>query len=118
LPYLLNEHFRPLGITSARRFALLPELPTLAESGLPGFEVVGWYGIFAPARSPSAAMVWLNQRIAAMTDDPSTADRLLALGLEASRVSREQFATRIHSEVELWGPLVRASRLPYRGRAS
>lgn len=118
LPYLLNEHFRPLGITSAKRFALLPELPTLAESGLAGFEVEAWYGIFAPARSPNAAMVWLNQRIAATIDSPSTADRLLTLGLEATKVPREQFATRIHSEVERWGPLVRASRMPYRGRAS
>ena len=118
LPYLSSEHFKVLGIASARRFALLPELPTLAETGLPGFEVEAWYGVFAPARTPAAATVWLNERIAAAISNHATRFQLAALGLEAVTAPLEQFATRINSESEKWAPVLRANRIPFRDPAS
>jgi len=118
LPYLASEHLRVLGIAGAGRFALLPELPTLAESGLPGFEIEAWYGIFGPARTPDAAAVWLNERIAAAISNPATRFQLFALGLEPVTSPLGQFATRINSELEKWAPVLRASRMPFKDGAS
>lgn len=118
LPYLASEHLRVLGIASGGRFPLLPELPTLAESGLPGFEIEAWYGIFGPARTPDAAAVWLNERIAAAISNPATRFQLFALGLEPVTSPLGQFATRINSELEKWAPVLRASRMPFKDGAS
>jgi tripartite-type tricarboxylate transporter receptor subunit TctC len=110
LPYVTSEHVRPLAVAGARRAAALPGLPTLAESGVGGVEVEGWYAIFAPAQSPRQAVTWLAEKITAALDAPEHQSRLLALGLEPITQQREQFATRIHSESERWAPVVRASR--------
>jgi tripartite-type tricarboxylate transporter receptor subunit TctC len=111
LPYLTSQYVRPLAVTTARRVAFLPELPTVAESGLPAFDVEGWYAIFAPARTPGRAAAWLRERIADAVADPVVQERLRALGLEPANVSLEKFATRINSELDEWAPVVRASRL-------
>ena len=118
LPYLSHESIQALGITGAKRVAALPELPTLSESGFPGFEIEAWYGVFAHARTPAATIVWLNERIAAAIATPATRSHLVALGLEPATVSLGQFATRINTESEKWAPVVRASRLPLRDPAS
>lgn len=112
LPYMASEHLKVLGIASRERFALLPELPTLAESGLPEFEIDAWYGVFAPARTPPAAAVWLSEHISTAVSTPATRFQLYALGLEPVTSPRGQFATRINSELEKWTPLLRASRMP------
>jgi tripartite-type tricarboxylate transporter receptor subunit TctC len=112
LMYHPSEHFRPLAVTSARRFERLPELPTLAEAGLPGYEIEGWFGLFAPAGSPPGAGAWVRERVAATFSEPATRAELLNLGLNAPTLSFEQFATRINTEQEKWAPILRASRLP------
>lgn len=112
LPYLSHESIQALGITGAKRIAARPELPTLSESGFPGFEIEAWYGVFARARTPAAAIVWLNEHTATAIATPATRSRLVALGLEPATVSLGQFATRINTEAEKWAPVVRASRLP------
>lgn len=117
LPYLSHENIQALGITGAKRLAALPELPTLSESGFPGFDLEGWYGVFAHARTPAPAIVWLNEQIAAAIATPSTRSHLVALGLEPATVSLGQFATRINTESEKWAPVLRASRLPLRDGA-
>lgn len=117
LPYLSHENIQALGISGAKRFAPVPELPTLSESGFPGFDIEGWYGVFAHARTPAAAIVWLNEQIAAAIATPSTRSHLVALGLEPATVSLGQFATRINTESEKWAPVLRASRLPLRDGA-
>jgi len=117
LMYHPSEHFRPLAVTTARRVERLPEVPTLAEAGLPGYEMEGWFGLFAPAGSPPAANAWVRERVAATFAEPAIRAELLNLGLNAPAVSFEQFATRINTEREKWGPLLRASRLPLRGGA-
>lgn len=118
LPYLSHENIQALGIAGAKRFAALPELPTLSESGFPGFDIEAWYGVFAHARTPASAIVWLNEQIATAIATPATRSHLVALGLEPATVSLGQFATRINTESERWAPVVRASRLPPRDRAS
>lgn len=112
LPYLENRALRAFGMTSVRRFERLPELPTLAEAGLPGYHIEGWYGIFAHARTPAGPFAWLNERISGVIAEPATRAVLLSYGLEPARMSLEQFATRIHIETERWAPVLRASRLP------
>jgi tripartite-type tricarboxylate transporter receptor subunit TctC len=118
LPYMTSEHLRALGVAGARRASALPELPTLAESGVVGFDLEGWFAVFAPARSPRSAVAWLTERIVAQIDDPDVRRHLIALGLEPVRAQRGQFATRIHSEMERWAPVLRASRLFAREPAS
>lgn len=114
LPYVASEHVRGIGIASARRFALLPNLPTLAESGLPGFEVEGWYALHAPAGAPRAALVWVAERVSAELDTDPVRNQLVMTGLEPVAGARSQFATRIHTETEKWAPLLRATRAPQR----
>jgi tripartite-type tricarboxylate transporter receptor subunit TctC len=114
LIYSPSEHFRPLAVTSSRRLERLPEVPTLAESGLPGFEIEGWYGLFAPAGSPPVATAWLRAQVSALYSSSAIQSHLRGLGLEPATMSLEQFATRIHTELDRWAPLLRRTRLPLR----
>ncbi len=114
LPYLNNEYVRPLAVTTAERLRLLPGLPTIAESGVPGYHVEGWYAIFAPGRTPDGPVVWLHERIAAALADPQARRQLRTMGLEPANVSIEKFATRINSELEDWVPYISANRPPSR----
>lgn len=112
LTYFPSEHFRPLAVTSARRLERLPDVPTVAESGLPGYEIEAWYGLFAPAGTPPVATAWLRAQVAALCSSTAIQSYLRGLGLEPATMTIEQFATRIHSELDKWAPLLRASRLP------
>jgi len=114
LIYSPSEHFRPLAVASARRLERLPEVPTLAKSGLPGVEIEGWYGLFAPAGSPPVATAWLRAQLSALFASTAIQSHLRGLGLEPATMSLEQFATRIHTELDRWAPLLRRSRLPVR----
>jgi tripartite-type tricarboxylate transporter receptor subunit TctC len=116
LPYLGNEHFKPLGVAGLGRLELLPELPTLVETGLPGFEIEAWYGVFVATRTPPVARAWLSEQIAAFMANDTARRRLLELGLNPAGASLSQFATRIHSESEKWAPVLRASRTPFKSK--
>ena len=115
LPYLSRGNLKVVALAGGSRHALLPGLPTLAESGVPGFDVEGWYGVFAPARTPSAATIWLNERITGVFSHPVTRSQLAGLGLEAAVAPRGQFASRIRADGEKWIPVLRASRLSLDG---
>jgi tripartite-type tricarboxylate transporter receptor subunit TctC len=117
LAYLPSEHFKPLAVTSPRRSQRLPGVPTLAEAGLRGFELEGWYGLFAPAGSPSVANAWLRERITPVLTEPAIQAHFVSLGLEPVAMSLEQFATRIHTEQGRWAPVLRASRMPLKDGA-
>ncbi|MGH8621010.1 MAG: Bug family tripartite tricarboxylate transporter substrate binding protein [Burkholderiales bacterium] len=112
LAYFPSEHFRPLAVTSARRLEQLPDVPTVSESGLPGYEIEGWYGLFAPSGTPSMAAAWLRAQISALSASAAIRSHLRGLGLEPPGMTIEQFATRINSELDKWAPVLRASRLP------
>ncbi len=117
LAYLPSEHFRALAVTGAKRHERLPDVATLAESGLAGYEIEGWFGLFAPAGSPPAANAWLRERISAALAEPAARADFLKMGLEPATMSIEQFSTRIHTELGRWAPLLRASRLPLKDGA-
>ncbi len=114
LPYLNSEHLRALAVASPRRAELLPQLPTLAESGIAGVEVSAWFGVFAPNGTPPGAIRWLSDHISEAVNEVSTRNTLLGLGLEPARSRLSDFATRIYTERERWGPVLRAARIPPR----
>lgn len=111
LPYVNNERLRILAVASPRRAELLPEAPTLTEAGIQGVEVAAWYGIFAPSGVSPNVVRWLSERISESINDTAARGQLVALGLEVVRSPLSQFATRIYTEAEKWGPVIRASRI-------
>lgn len=100
---------RPIAVTTLGRAPAMPDVPTFAESGLPGFEVNGWYGMLAPARTPRAVITALNTALRQSLEDADTRARFGANGLDPMPGSPEDFGTLIRSEVEKWGKVVRAA---------
>ena len=95
--------------TGARRLAALPELPTVAESGVPGYEVASWYGLLAPAQTPRAIVDRLNREVVAILRQPEVRDRLAADGAEAVGNSPEEFAAHIRRELARWAAVIKAA---------
>ena len=114
LPYLTSEHLRVLAVASPRRTILLPDLPTLAESGIHDADGVAWYGVFAPNGIAPGSIRWLSDHISASINEMSTRNALISLGLEPVSGPLSAFATRIYAENERWGPVIKAARLPAR----
>lgn len=109
-PLMKAGRIRALGVTSAKRTPLLPDVPTIAESGLPGFEYATWYGLLAPVGTPRQIVDRLNGEVRKALELPDVQKRLSAQGLEPSWQSVEQFKAYVRSEIAKWGPIVRASR--------
>jgi len=101
---------RCLGVTTPKRVAAAPDIPTLAEAGLAGFELVAWQGVVAPAGLPRAIVEQLAAQIGTLTADPATREKLTTISLEPLPASTpDSFATYIKTEVERWAPIVRNS---------
>ncbi|HSC23056.1 MAG TPA: tripartite tricarboxylate transporter substrate binding protein [Casimicrobiaceae bacterium] len=100
---------RALAVTSASRAAALPDVPTIAESGLPGFEASSWFGILAPAGTPHEVVAKLNGAVAAWLATPEAKEKLLAQGAIAAGGTPEAFAKHIDSETAKWAKVVKAS---------
>ena len=98
-----------LAISTAHRSALLPELPTIAESGVPGFAVSSWFGVVAPARTPAPIVARLNREIVAALAQPELRERLAGLGADPVSDTPEQFDAFIRSELATWAKVVKAS---------
>ena len=110
-PYLRSGQLKALAVTSARRLPWLPDVPTVAELGYPGFEVAGWFGILAPAGTPPAIVGRLNQEIGRALELPDVRSMLSAQGIEPAGGTPEQFADYLKSELARWTPVVKASGL-------
>jgi tripartite-type tricarboxylate transporter receptor subunit TctC len=108
-PFLKDGRLRALGLTSLKRSSLAPELPTLAEAGVPGFESLGWYGLLGPAGIPPAIVEQLNRRIQTLLKDQKLVRQLAALGIEPMESTPPQFARYIRGELDKWGEVVRTS---------
>jgi tripartite-type tricarboxylate transporter receptor subunit TctC len=109
LPHIKSGRLRGLGIATLKRSPLLPELPTIAESGYPGFEAVGWIGIAAPAKTPAAVLDKLNAEMVKILGQPDVRERLNTLAFTPVGGSRAQFAEYIKSEIAKWGKAVKES---------
>jgi tripartite-type tricarboxylate transporter receptor subunit TctC len=103
---ILEGKLKAIGVSSARRVASLPAVPTLVEGGIAGFEAVGWFGLVAPAGTPADIIARLNDAFVKALKDPSVVDKIQSLGAEPAPTSPEQFARFIQSESEKWGKLV------------
>ena len=111
LPHIKAGRLRALAVTGRSRSALLPEVPTLAESGLPGYEAGSWYGILAPAGTPGAIVARLNAEINNAIRQPEVRERLAAEGAEVIGGTPEEFAVHIRSELARMKTLVREGGL-------
>lgn len=104
-----NGKLKVLAITSAKRSAQLPDVPTLAESGYKGFEAVTWFGILAPAGTPAPIVAQLNKAINAALQQPDVADKLRSEGGDVLGGTAEQFSALLKAEVPRWGKIVKDS---------
>jgi tripartite-type tricarboxylate transporter receptor subunit TctC len=102
LPLVASGHLRALAVSSLTRLPFVPDLPPIAERGMPGFEAVQWYGLVAPAKTPDAIIARLNRDINGLMDAPEIVKTLENDGALALRKSPEEFATHIQSEITLW----------------
>ena len=102
MPYIKTGRLRPLGVSSPKRLAFLPDVPTIAESGYPGFEVNNWYGLLAPADTPRELVTRLNTTVNALLAMPDVKERIAALGAEPQPGTPDQFAQRVSKEVASW----------------
>ena len=109
LPHVTAGRLRGLAVTSAARTPAAPEFPTVAESGLPGYEAVSWYGVFAPAGTPREIVARLNGEIVRALKLPDVRQSMLAQGAEPVSESPEQFAALVKSDVAKWGEVVKRS---------
>jgi tripartite-type tricarboxylate transporter receptor subunit TctC len=97
---------KALGVSTSRRTSSLPTVPTIAESGLPGYEAVGWFGVVAPAGTPPEAIARLNAAVVGALNDSSVKERIIAVGAEPAPMSPERFAAFIRSETEKWSGVI------------
>lgn len=111
VPHIRRGALRGLAVTSAKRSAVIPELPTVAESGVPGFQTTGWFGIFAAARTPPAVVAKLNADIAAIMTMPEVVDRLSTAGAEAVSGPPDDLRRLLASESAVWGKVIREAGL-------
>jgi tripartite-type tricarboxylate transporter receptor subunit TctC len=107
MPHVQAGKLRALAVTSARRASSLPELPTAAESGVPGYEAVGWFGLLAPAATPRERVAQLSADANKVLADPEVRQKMLALGAEPSGNTPEQFARYIREDQAKWSKLMR-----------
>lgn len=100
---------RPLAISTPKRSRALPEVPTVAEAGVPGYEVTTWYGFFGPAAMPSEIVNKIHADVTRLLGQPDVRDRLLAEGGEPGNLTVEQFAAFTRAEYAKWGKVIRAA---------
>jgi len=109
MPHIKSGKLRALAVSSARRSRLVPELPTIAEAGVPGFEGATWYGVVAPSRTPAAIIDQLHRDIVGALRTPEVRDRLAGQGVEIVGSPSSEFARFIRDEIPKWAKAVRVS---------
>ncbi|MCY7319983.1 MAG: tripartite tricarboxylate transporter substrate binding protein [Ramlibacter sp.] len=113
LAHVRNKQVRPLAVTSSRRLAALPEVPTVAEAGVAGYEASQWLGVFAPAATPRDVVQRLNTELTRAVNSPAVAQTLLARGMEPRTATPEQFSRILAAEVQKWGQVIRTAKIKF-----
>jgi tripartite-type tricarboxylate transporter receptor subunit TctC len=111
VPLIQSGKLRALGVTSSKRASSLPDVPSLAEAGLPGYEIVSWQAVFAPAGTPQPIVQRLAAEIGKIINEPDVKSRLAGLGVEPSGAGPAELAALQKSEVAKWGKLIKASHI-------
>ena len=109
IQYVKDGRVRALGVTTLKRVQAMPNVPSIAEAGLPGYESTQWFGILAPAGTPRAIIDRLNQELKRVLSLPEIKDRLASEGTEVVASSPEDFAKHIKSETEKWAKVIKAA---------
>ena len=109
MPFVKAGKLKALGVTSPQRTPAAPDVPTIAESGLPGYEVFAWNGVLVPAGTPKAIVAQLNEEIRKAMQLPQVREKFSAQGFAASWNTPDQFAVFVRNEVEKWARTVKAS---------
>jgi tripartite-type tricarboxylate transporter receptor subunit TctC len=107
LPQVRAGRLRALAMTSAKRSAAMPEVPTVAESGAPDYETASWYGVLAPARTPQVIIERLNREIVKAVQLPDVRERLLSEGADPVGSSPGEFAAHIRRELARWSKVIK-----------
>ena len=111
VPQVKASNLKALGVTTAKRSAAAPGVPTIAESGLPGYDMATWYGLVAPANLPVNIRNRLNKELQGILADPNFRDKLIAQGADPMPGTPEQFAAFIKSEIDRWRKLIAQSQI-------
>jgi tripartite-type tricarboxylate transporter receptor subunit TctC len=111
LPQIKAHAVKPLAVTSDHRFAGLPNVPTVAESGVPGYQASSWNGVAAPAKTPGAVIDKLNREINAAVASPDVKQRLLDLGVDARAGTPEQLRKLLLSEIAKWRGVIERAKI-------
>ena len=109
LPHIQSGAIRPIAITTLARTAALPDVPTVAEFGFPGFEATTWHGLVAPAGTPKDVVAALHRALMATLNDPAARKQLTELGIDLVGNSPDEFRAYIKSEIPKWAKIVQAS---------
>ena len=107
MPHVKSGKLRALAVTTAKRSAIVPELPTVAESGLPGFDVSTWQAVFAPKGTPAAIVERLNVEVRRIVDSPAVRDRFLGIGTDAASSTPAELGKFVAAEVDSIGAIAR-----------
>jgi tripartite-type tricarboxylate transporter receptor subunit TctC len=111
LPVVRDGRLRGLAVTSAKRSSVMPGLPTIAESGFPGFEAISWFGLMAPARTPEPIVAKVYQQAVAITAMPDVREKLAALGLDITGDGPEAVAAIIKADTAKWAKVIRDANI-------
>ena len=111
LPLVRGGQLRGLAVTSAKRSTAAPELPTIAEAALPGFDVSGWYALYAPSKTPPEIIRKLNADVATVLNDPEFHGKLEQLGVIVVGSTPQQLGQHFQAELDLWEPVIKAANI-------
>ena len=109
LPLARSGRVKALAVTTAQRSPFAPDIPTIAESGVPGYEFSYWYGIFAPSRTPATVIAQLNRDIVRVVAAPAMKEQLAVHGVTAASSSLSEYAAEVKNELRTWADVVRAA---------
>jgi tripartite-type tricarboxylate transporter receptor subunit TctC len=112
LPFVNNNRLRALGVTTAKRLPALPQVPTVAESGLPGYEFTTWYGLTAPGGTPAPIVTALHAAVVRTIGDPAVAAVLVKQELQPMSNTPAEFGAFLKAEVDKWARVVRLAKIP------
>ena len=109
LPHLESGKLRPLAVTTVKRSSFFPQVPTMIEAGVPGFDFTTWYALVVPAGTPEPVVARLNAELARIAEDPGVKEQFSKQGLETAHTSADEARAYLKSEVEKWGKVIKAS---------
>ena len=111
MPHIRSSKLRALGVGGAKRISVLPDVPTIAESGVPGYEESNWWGILAPAGTPATIVERLHKEITAIQNSPDVQKQLEAEGAEVVHMSSAEFGSFLAKEMNKWERVVKTANI-------